>query len=71
MAGMKKLDNWLERECNSDRRLNPLDVHIDQVENLAYLDVLQLMLSLFGQSFCNLWLPPKQLDHAQYTHRYS
>jgi hypothetical protein len=29
IAGIKKLDNWLEKKCNSDLRLNPLDVHID------------------------------------------
>lgn len=61
----------LERKWDSDRRPNPLDVHINQFKNLAYFDVLQFMVSLVGNSFCNLWLPPKQLDHAQNIHRYS
>jgi hypothetical protein len=31
---------------------------------------MQLILSLFSKSFCDLWLPPKHFDHAQNTHRY-
>jgi hypothetical protein len=58
-----------ERVYNRDWRLNPLNVRIDQVQNLAYLDALQLILSLFSKSFCDLWLPPKHFDHAQNTHR--
>jgi hypothetical protein len=59
-----------ERVKNRDWRLNPLNVRIDQVQNLAYLDALQLILSLFSKSFCDLWLPTEQFDHAQNTHRY-
>jgi hypothetical protein len=62
-VGSKRVYNW-------DWRLNPLNVRIDQVQNLAYLDALQLILSLFSKSFCDLWLPPKHFDHTQYTHRY-
>lgn len=59
-----------DRVYNWDWRLNLLDVRIDQVQNLAYLDTLQLILSAFSKSFCDLWLPPKHFDHAQNTHRY-
>jgi hypothetical protein len=58
-----------ERVYNRDWRPNLLNVRIDQVQNLAKLDALQLILSLFSKSFCDLWFPPKHFDHAQNTHR--
>lgn len=67
---MKKLDSGFRESTQRGLDTNPLDVRIDQVQNLAYLDALQLILSLFSKSFCDLWLPPKQLDHAQNAHRY-
>ncbi len=54
----------LEKENNWDWESHPLNVRINQAQNLAHLDALQLKFSFFGKSFRELWLPPKQLDHA-------
>ena len=59
-----------ERVYNWDWRLNTLNVRIDQVQNLANLDAMQFMFSLFSKSFRDLWLPAKHFDHAKNTHRY-
>ncbi len=47
-----------------------LDVAVDQLENLIFPDVLELVLALAGQLVGNLGLPPKEFDHANHVHSY-